>query len=113
MRIGIECHVQLNTRTKVFCSCPTSGSENPNTLVCETCIGLPGSKPVLNKAALDQALKASLALNCKISPETFFSRKSYFYPDLAKNFQVTQYEIPIGTQGKLENINIRINIWKI
>ena len=107
MRIGIECHVQLNTRTKVFCSCPTSGSENPNTLVCETCIGLPGSKPVLNKAALDQALKASLALNCKISPETFFSRKSYFYPDLAKNFQVTQYEIPIGTQGKLENINIR------
>ncbi|MAG45534.1 MAG: Asp-tRNA(Asn)/Glu-tRNA(Gln) amidotransferase GatCAB subunit B [Nanoarchaeota archaeon] len=105
-KIGIECHVQLLTRSKIFCSCPTLGDENPNTRICPTCLGLPGSKPVLNKEALNQALKVALALNCKVSEETFFSRKSYFYPDLVKNYQITQYEFPIGAKGKLENINI-------
>jgi len=107
LKIGLEIHVQLNTKSKVFCNCPTAVNENPNTNICPTCIGLPGAKPVLNQLALEKAVKAALALNCKISPETFFSRKSYFYPDLAKNFQITQYEIPIGTQGKLENIRIK------
>ena len=107
IRIGLEIHVQLNTNSKVFCGCPTAVNENPNTNVCPTCLGLPGAKPVLNSQALEKAIKAALALNCKISPETFYSRKSYFYPDLAKNFQITQYEIPIGTNGKLENIKIK------
>lgn len=106
-KIGLEIHVQLNTHSKVFCGCPTSGDENPNTRVCEVCTGMPGAKPVLNKGAVHQAIKAALALNCKISSETFFSRKNYFYPDLAKNYQISQYEIPIGANGKLENIRIR------
>ncbi|MBS3150886.1 Asp-tRNA(Asn)/Glu-tRNA(Gln) amidotransferase subunit GatB [Candidatus Woesearchaeota archaeon] len=106
-RCGIEAHIQLSTRSKTFCSCPTSGSENPNTLVCPTCIGLPGSKPVLNKEAITQAIKVALALDCTISKETFFSRKNYFYPDLAKDYQISQYEIPIGTNGNLDGIRIR------
>lgn len=106
-KCGIEIHVQLLTKSKVFCSCPTTGSEEPNTRTCEICTGMPGSKPVLNKEALNQAIKVALALNCKISKETFFSRKSYFYPDLSKNFQITQYEIPIGTNGSFENIRIK------
>ena len=107
MKIGIEIHVQLSTKSKVFCSCPTAVSEEPNTNVCETCLGLPGSKPVLNKEALNQAIKVALALNCTIAKETFFSRKNYFYPDLSKNFQITQYEIPIGTKGEFEKIRIK------
>jgi len=107
MKIGIEIHVQLSTESKVFCSCSTKNVEEPNTNVCETCLGLPGSKPVLNKEALHQAIKVALALNCKIAKETFFSRKSYFYPDLSKNFQVTQYEIPIGLKGEFEKIKIK------
>src|SRR3990167_7743751 len=106
-RCGIEAHIQLSTRSKTFCSCPTSGSENPNTLVCPTCIGLPGSKPVLNKEAITQAIKVALALDCTISKETFFSRKNYFYPDLAKDYQISQYEIPIGTNRNLDGIRIR------
>ena len=101
LKIGIEIHVQLNTNSKVFCSCPTLVNENPNTNVCEICLGLPGSKPVLNDIALEKAVKVAMALNCKITKETFFSRKSYFYPDLPKSYQITQYEIPIGTKGKL------------
>ncbi len=106
-KIGLEIHIQLNTNSKIFCSCPTSGDENPNTRVCEICCGLPGSKPVLNKEALHQAIKVALALNCKISQETFFSRKNYFYPDLPKSYQISQYEIPVGLNGKLENIRIK------
>ena len=107
LKIGLEVHTQLNTKSKIFCSCPTSGEENPNTRVCEICTGMPGSKPVLNKEALHQTIKVALALNCKVSQEIFFSRKNYFYPDLAKNYQISQYEIPIGTNGRLENIRIR------
>ena len=99
--IGIECHVELNTKTKLFCSCPTHGSEEPNTRTCVTCLGMPGSKPVLNKKAVEFALKLCLALNCEVSPELIFSRKSYFYPDMAKNYQITQYDIPLGKRGKL------------
>src|SRR3989338_7191789 len=108
MKIGIEAHIQLLTcNSKIFCSCPTSGSENPNTIICPTCLGLPGAKPVLNKEALHQAVKVALAINCSIPKETFFSRKSYFFPDLPKSYQISQYEIPIGINGKLENIRIK------
>ena len=100
--IGLEIHAELDTKTKLFCSCPTKGSEEPNTRACPTCLGMPGSKPLLNKKAVEFALKLCLALNCKISPELIFSRKSYFYPDMAKNYQITQYEVPLGTNGKLK-----------
>jgi aspartyl-tRNA(Asn)/glutamyl-tRNA(Gln) amidotransferase subunit B len=98
--IGLECHIQLNTESKLFCGCRTS-AEQPNSSCCEVCLGFPGSKPVLNRKAVDFALKVALALNCEINREFFFSRKTYFYPDMAKNFQITQYEIPIGKNGLL------------
>src|SRR3989338_10960780 len=99
--IGLEIHVETDTNTKLFCGCPTKGNEEPNTRVCEVCLGHPGSKPVLNKKAVEYALKLCLALNCKISKELIFSRKSYFYPDMDKNYQISQYEIPLGSKGSL------------
>ncbi len=96
--IGLECHVQLDTVSKLFCGCPTK-AEEPNSACCEVCLGFPGSKPVLNKKALDYALKVALALNCEINTEFFFSRKTYFYPDMSKSFQITQYEVPVGKNG--------------
>lgn len=107
MKIGLEIHVQLPTKSKIFCSCSNKVSNNPNTTICEICTGQPGSKPVLNKEVLNHALRVALALNCKINKEMFFSRKSYFYPDLPKNYQITQYEVPLAEQGKLEDIRIR------
>jgi aspartyl-tRNA(Asn)/glutamyl-tRNA(Gln) amidotransferase subunit B len=100
--IGLEIHVELNTNTKLFCGCPTKGNEKPNSRTCVVCLGHPGSKPVLNKKAVEFALKLCLALECEISPQLIFSRKSYFYPDMAKNYQITQYEIPLGKSGKLK-----------
>ena len=100
--IGLEIHVELATDTKMFCSCPTHGSDEPNTRTCPVCLGHPGSKPVLNEKALKYALKLCLALGCKISPDLIFSRKSYFYPDMSKNYQISQYEIPLGEKGKLD-----------
>ena len=104
IRIGLETHVQLNTRTKLFCGCPLKGLDEaePNTRVCETCLGLPGSKPRTNSAAVDAGIKIALALSCKMPKEIFFSRKSYFYPDMSKNFQITQYEAPIAKEGMIE-----------
>ena len=99
--IGIECHVELSTDTKLFCGCATHGTDEPNTRCCEVCLGHPGSKPVLNKKAVEYALRLCMALGCKISPELVFSRKSYFYPDMAKNYQISQYEIPLGEKGSL------------
>src|SRR3989344_4200976 len=96
--IGLEVHVQLATASKLFCGCPTKSSE-PNTAVCEICLGMPGSKPVLNKKAVDFAVLVGLALNCKVNSDFFFSRKTYFYPDMAKNFQISQYEVPVGEKG--------------
>ncbi|MEM4261478.1 MAG: Asp-tRNA(Asn)/Glu-tRNA(Gln) amidotransferase subunit GatB [Candidatus Diapherotrites archaeon] len=108
-KIGLEVHVQLNTLSKLFCACPTKSVE-PNTAVCEVCLGFPGSKPVLNKKAVNMALLIALALNCEVNRTFFFSRKSYFYPDLAKNFQITQYEFPVGSNGFLfvDGVNIGI-----
>jgi len=99
--IGLEIHVELDTETKLFCGCSTANAE-PNTHCCEVCLGHPGSKPVINKKAIDFALKLALALNCNISSQLIFSRKSYFYPDMAKNYQITQYEIPLGKGGELK-----------
>ncbi|MEM4271944.1 MAG: Asp-tRNA(Asn)/Glu-tRNA(Gln) amidotransferase GatCAB subunit B, partial [Candidatus Pacearchaeota archaeon] len=99
--IGLEIHVQLNTDSKLFCGCATQGSDEPNTRTCEVCLGMPGSKPVLNKKAVEYALKLCLALGCKIAPDLVFSRKSYFYPDMSKNYQITQYEMPLGTNGEV------------
>jgi len=98
--IGLEVHVQLNTTTKLFCSCPTLADE-PNTAICPTCLGHPGSKPVCNATALEYGAKLSLALGCSIAPTVIFSRKTYFYPDLVKNFQITQHEQPLGTHGQI------------
>jgi len=99
--IGLEIHIELNTNSKLFCSCPTKGSEEPNTRVCPVCLGHPGSKPVLNKKSVEFAIKLGLALNCDIDKELIFSRKSYFYPDMAKNYQITQYEQPLCTKGSV------------
>jgi aspartyl-tRNA(Asn)/glutamyl-tRNA(Gln) amidotransferase subunit B len=100
--IGLETHVQLDTNTKLFCGCPNEEAEKPNTHVCETCLGHPGSKPRLNKKVLKQAVKTSQALQCDVNEDVFFSRKTYFYPDMSKNYQITQYEIPVGEDGGFE-----------
>ena len=110
MKIGLEIHVQLPTKTKMFCSCPTEGDEQPNSRVCPTCLGLPGSKPSLNKRAVELGLTIAKVLGCTIPERTWFSRKTYFYPDLCKHFQTTQYDMPIGERGvyRLGNKDIRI-----
>ena len=100
--IGLEIHIEVNTNTKLFCGCPTKGSEEPNTRTCPTCLGMPGSKPVLNRKAVEYAIKLCMALNCRINKELVFSRKSYFYPDMSKNYQITQYEVPLGENGNLK-----------
>ncbi len=99
--VGLETHIQLNTDTKAFCGCPTSEGK-PNTQVCEICLGHPGSKPMFNKKVLDYALKLCIALGCKIENEVAFSRKTYFYPDMSKNYQITQFEIPLGRNGSVK-----------
>ncbi|HLD86457.1 MAG TPA: Asp-tRNA(Asn)/Glu-tRNA(Gln) amidotransferase subunit GatB [Candidatus Nanoarchaeia archaeon] len=99
--IGLEIHAELKTNTKLFCSCPTQGSDEPNSRTCVTCLGMPGSKPVLNKKAIEYGLKICLALKSDIAKQLIFSRKSYFYPDMSKNYQITQYELPMGSGGVL------------
>ncbi len=111
--IGLECHVQLITESKLFCGCPNKFTQVPNTHCCEVCLGLPGSKPRLNKKAVEYALKTGLALNCRLNKETFFSRKAYFYPDMSKNFQITQYEVPVCYDGYLEIGEKKIRIKRI
>ncbi|MCQ2055889.1 MAG: Asp-tRNA(Asn)/Glu-tRNA(Gln) amidotransferase subunit GatB [archaeon] len=99
MKIGLEIHIQLPTRSKMFCSCPTDSTDAANTYVCPVCLGLPGSKPSLNKRAVELGLTIAKKLKCTIPDTTWFSRKSYFYPDLCKHFQITQYDMPIGKDG--------------
>ncbi|MBD3204158.1 Asp-tRNA(Asn)/Glu-tRNA(Gln) amidotransferase subunit GatB [Candidatus Woesearchaeota archaeon] len=111
--IGLEIHTELNTKTKLFCGCATQGNDEPNTRTCEVCLGHPGSKPVVNKKAIDFALKLASALNCSISDEIIFSRKQYFYPDMAKNYQITQYEIPLGKNGNLKLNDRSIGITRV
>jgi len=100
--IGLEVHVQLATRTKIFCGCPTSFGAPPNTYVCPVCLGLPGPLPVLNRAAVEMAVKAALALNCEVRPCSRFARKNYFYPDLPKGYQISQYDQPLAERGFVE-----------
>jgi aspartyl-tRNA(Asn)/glutamyl-tRNA(Gln) amidotransferase subunit B len=99
--LGLEVHVELNTHTKMFCGCPTTFGAEPNTQVCPTCLGLPGSLPVVNRVAVESAMRIGLALNCEIAPWCRFARKNYFYPDMPKNFQTSQYDEPIAFNGSL------------
>ncbi len=100
--LGLEVHVELNTHTKMFCGCPTAFGGEPNTQVCPTCLGLPGSLPVVNRAAVESAIRIGLALGCDIAPWCRFARKNYFYPDMPKNFQTSQYDEPIAFNGALD-----------
>jgi len=113
--IGLEIHVELKTKTKMFCSClnvPTAVGiptevGNPNVNICPVCTAQPGSMPVINEEAVHDVIKAGLALNCKIAEHTWFERKNYFYPDLPKGYQITQFEAPLCVEGKLDDIRIR------
>jgi aspartyl-tRNA(Asn)/glutamyl-tRNA(Gln) amidotransferase subunit B len=97
--LGLEVHVELSTRSKMFCGCPTDFGAEPNTQVCPVCLGLPGALPVVNRAAVESAIRIGLALNCTIAPWGRFARKNYFYPDMPKNFQTSQYDEPIAVDG--------------
>lgn len=112
--MGIEVHCQLNTKSKLFCN-DSSDSRNkqPNENTCPICLGFPGSKPKINKTALDYGLMVAIALNCKVLDRMYFSRKSYFYPDMAKNFQISQYEIPLAVEGHLDVDKTKIRIRRI
>ncbi len=108
--IGLEIHVQLSTRTKAFCNCSTKFGALPNTQTCPVCLGFPGVLPVLNKKTLEYAYKVALTLNCKISKFVKFDRKNYFYPDLPKNYQISQYDLPLSSDGYLEiNLDNGVN----
>ncbi len=111
--IGLEIHVQMDTKTKLFCSCPVEFGAEPNSNVCPVCLGLPGSLPVINKRAVEFAIKAGLALNCKINTRSVFARKNYFYPDLPKGYQISQYEEPIAVNGWLEVGGKRVRIRRL
>ena len=99
MKIGLEIHVQLPTKSKMFCSCPTTDAPAPNTHVCPTCLGMPGSRPVLNRKVLEYGIMLAKMLGCKVADTTWFSRKTYFYPDMSKSVQITQYDNPVGEGG--------------
>jgi aspartyl-tRNA(Asn)/glutamyl-tRNA(Gln) amidotransferase subunit B len=100
--IGLECHVELSTDTKMFCGCRNEFGAPPNTNVCPVCLGLPGSLPVPNERAIEYIVRIGLALNCRIAPDSLFHRKNYFYPDMPKDFQISQYDLPICVGGHLE-----------
>ncbi len=111
--IGLEIHVQMDTKTKLFCSCPVEFGAEPNSNVCPVCLGLPGSLPVINKRAVEFAIRAGLALNCQINMRSVFARKNYFYPDLPKGYQISQYEEPIAVNGWLEVGGKRVRIRRL
>ena len=100
--IGLEVHVQLGTRTKIFCGCATSFAAPPNTNVCPVCLGMPGALPVLNRQAVEMAIQAALAMHCTVNAFSRFARKNYFYPDLPKGYQISQYDQPLAEHGSLE-----------
>ncbi len=112
--IGLEVHCQLNTESKLFCgdSSDHRGRE-PNECTCPICLGYPGSKPVINKKAIEHGMRIAMALNCRIADEMFFSRKTYFYPDMSKNYQITQYEIPLCSNGYLTVGELKVRIRRV
>ena len=114
---GIETHVELGTRTKMFCGCITTFGAEPNTQTCPVCLGLPGSLPVVNRLAIEYTIKIGLALNCTIASWCRFARKNYFYPDMPKNFQISQYDEPLCTDGYLDVLvggkTVRVGIERV
>ncbi|MFZ5564429.1 MAG: Asp-tRNA(Asn)/Glu-tRNA(Gln) amidotransferase GatCAB subunit B, partial [Thermodesulfobacteriota bacterium] len=99
--IGLEVHAQLKTESKIFCGCSTRFGAPPNTHACPVCTGMPGTLPVLNRTVVECALKMAAAVNCEIRPVSRFARKNYFYPDLPKGYQISQYELPIAEHGEI------------
>ena len=115
--IGLEVHVQLATRTKIFCGCPTSFGAPPNTNVCPVCLGLPGALPVLSRQAVELAIQAAIALNCRVNRRSIFARKNYFYPDLPKGYQISQYDQPLAQHGfvdiDVEGVKKRVGVTRV
>ncbi|HAW50106.1 TPA: Asp-tRNA(Asn)/Glu-tRNA(Gln) amidotransferase GatCAB subunit B [bacterium] len=111
--IGLEVHCQLKTKTKLFCSCSTQFGAHPNTNVCPVCLGLPGCLPVLNKRAVELAVITSIVLNCKINETSIFARKNYFYPDLPKAYQISQYDQPLAVDGSIDVLGEKIGVVRI
>src|SRR6478609_2314254 len=101
MVVGLEVHVQLKTATKIFCNCSTDFGAAPNANTCPVCLALPGALPVLNEHAVDLAIRAALALGCDVQQTSVFARKNYFYPDLPKGYQISQFDRPVATRGRL------------
>ena len=115
--IGLEVHVQLATNTKIFCGCPTSFGDEPNSNTCPVCLGLPGALPVLSREAVELGIQGSLALHCDVNPSSVFARKNYFYPDLPKGYQISQYDKPLAEHGwldiSIEGVTKRIGVTRV